>query len=59
MNAPTFSLSLTADQLDAILDGLARTLDAVDAAPRDYERGYRDMVDALALDLTRARWPKR
>lgn len=59
MNAPTFSLSLTADQLDVVLEGLAAYLDTIDAAPLDHDPARRRMVDALLADLTAARWPRR
>jgi len=59
MTSPTFPLSLTADQLDAVLEGLAAYLDTIDAAPQDHDPARRRMVDALLADLTAARWPKK
>lgn len=59
MNSPAFNVPLTADQLDAVCEGLGARLEEIDAAPRDYEPGYRDMVAALLADLVAVRHPRR
>lgn len=59
MKSTVFHLTLTAEQLDAVCEGLGARLDCIDAAPQLYSPGDRAMVDALLLQLIAVRYPRR